>query len=492
MLKDIYWKAILVCLLMVSYFTTYTGIISYLGGFGNVSLINMALFAVVVTLVQGLLVWCLLIALSEKYPMVFRWMTIVGYLLFMSISVFFSYAFYYDNLRADSFAVSVYKKEVEVIKANADTYQKKFEEIGFQVDKLAKISSDKATKEDKVGGTCDGKPAKGKGKFNFLRNSEQTHFKKIAKEVGALVTRVEAQIAAFEKKLKDIDESALGNSEAVQNQEIALNKLLKEINKMPDSIEMQEILQRLDSHSGENRKRLVVNNPFNDYAEEEVSCPDAEINEAVKIIQAKVEKLEPIDETVELFDPNDKKEVISRALLVFADFFGIDLEDSGDKSEKTPEITGADYYPLIGGIFVDLMIFFVGVLGIYVKQYNEPDPIETKAYLESPHTTLDRVEKYVHHTAWGVLLVLPNIAKRPSFSTSSTGVQAVGESSDKDVKKLKLICSTNRRFRLVASDVPTKDLPSSLQKKYESSNIPSVTIYSLSATNWKRFVVSLL
>ena len=137
---------------------------------------------------------------------------------------------------------------------------------------------------------------------------------------------------------------------------------------MPDSIEMQEILQRLDSHSGENRKRLVVNNPFNDYAEEEVSCPDAEINEAVKIIQAKVEKLEPIDETVELFDPNDKKEVISRALLVFADFFGVDLEDSGDKSEKTPEITGADYYPLIGGVFVDFLIFWVMFIGLVLNK----------------------------------------------------------------------------------------------------------------------------
>ena len=366
MKKSLYWSLLLL-LCATSIFTIYTGIISYLGGFTNTSVINMILFAVVVTLVQGLLVWCLIIALSEKYPMVFRLITIVGYLLFMSISVFFSYAFYYDNLRADSFAVSVYKEEVEVIMANADTYQTKLEEIRYKVNDLAKLSQKKANRENKIGGTCDGLAATAQGKFNYLRNTEQTYFASVADDVDTLVTSVETKIEAFEKKLKDVDEAALGDSEAVQNQEIALNKLLKDINKMPESIEMQEILEKLDSHSGENRRELKSKDPFQNYDEVTVSCKDGEITQSVNIIQSKVKKLEPI-EVVELFDPNDKKEVIARALLVFADLFGIDIDkDTQTNDEETKEITGADYYPLVGGVLVDLMIFFVILIGRFSK-----------------------------------------------------------------------------------------------------------------------------
>ena len=480
-----------IVLSIVSFFTSFTGIISYLGGFENTTIVNAILFALVVTLIQILLVVCLHIALSD-YPFPVRVLTFIGYVFFMLISVFFSYAFYYDNLRADSFAVMVYDKKVTTIKDNAENYKKAFENIRSKTDRLATRSSEKASREAQIGGTCDGKAEIGVGKFNQLRILEKKHFNGVSENVNVLVQQVETQITDFEAKLniiKNEAKSILGDSKAVQAQELELNNMLKEINGITESSEMKSILYDLDSHSGDNRKNLRSVDPFKDNTNVIVKCLDPDITKDIEAIKKEIKDLKPIPE-VELFDPNDKKVVIGRSLLVFSDFFSIGEE----KVAIAEEIETADKYPLLAGALVDLMIFFVGVLGIYVKQYNEPDPfLEPKAYLESDESTLlNHVEKYVQDTAWGLLLVLPNIAKRPTISASSQHIQAFGESMDKDVKKLKLICSTNRRFRLVASDVPIQDLPPSLQKKYESSNIPSVTIYSLSLTNWKRFVVSLL
>lgn len=411
--KNIKLTLILVILLsIISFVTSYKGlVILNVENDNDLSQWQNIFIAFMVFTIQATLVVTLLFMI-HGYRRITRFLSLLVYIVAMLFSVFFSYGWWYEVFRADSYAQEVYKDGVEGIRANAKTYEQSFANVGEMADELSKYSAKRARDENLYGGTCDEKSLPGKGALNYLRNDEAKRFGVIAEDVGGLEEKVAKHVSELNRLLDDLDLSEEG---IVAQRERELNDIVTLIGGYREGSESTRIRQQLEERRGDKRKFLESQNPKSD-ERTVVSCMDEEITRKIDALIAAMDAL-PEPQKVTLFDQSNNRTVLQRSWQVFASL--MDLDTVTNTKEKLAELklTSTDYVPLVAGLLIDLFILVLGLIDgleygrAYTgRRYSKAEARAMDDFHQSPHSENDQIsllQPYLYNGWFSHYLILP-------------------------------------------------------------------------------------
>ncbi|CAA6822845.1 MAG: Unknown protein [uncultured Thiotrichaceae bacterium] len=411
--KNIKLTLILVILLsIISFVTSYKGlVILNVENDNDLSLWQNIFIAFMVFTIQATLVVTLLFMI-HGYRRITRFLSLSVYIVAMLFSVFFSYGWWYEVFRADSYAQEVYKDGVESIRTNAKTYEQSFSNVREVADELSKYSAKRARDENLYGGTCDEKSLPGKGALNYLRNDEAKRFGNIAEDVGGLQEKVGKHISELNRLLDDLDLSEEG---IVAQRERELNDIVALIGGYREGSESTRIRKQLEERRGDKRKFLESQNPKTD-ERTVVSCLDTEITRKIDALIAALDAL-PEPRKVTLFDQNNNRTVLQRSWQVFASL--MDFDTVTDTKAKLAELnlTSTDYVPLVAGLLIDLFILVLGLIDglehgrAYTgRRYSKSEAKAMQDFHQLPPSENDQIsllQPYLYNGWFSHYLILP-------------------------------------------------------------------------------------
>jgi len=350
----------LLVLSSISFYTTYDGLIRFsYGSFSQTPTVFIIVLALFVTVLQGMLLFSLYEMLHTQILIKPLWLIV--YLVTMGVSVFFSYSFYYNLFRADSYAFDNFSSQLNQIKSSALNYQDSFLQVRNDTEKLANYSRRRAEEERQRGGTCGYMSPPKSGPRSRYRDKEAKIFTALSSDISDLYDGVSTDIRKLEDLVKAYMENKdnKDNTDAIQND---MNKIVLKLNRYKISGKVSNLNSTIRDHMYDRRK--TDGKDALGYA---IACPDENIDIKGTAIVKQVKALPKVQDVV-LFDPNSDVEVLSRALTVFMQIPKALLPESTlDKlfSKKTKteadatKITPLDYAPLLLGGLIDLFIFIV-------------------------------------------------------------------------------------------------------------------------------------
>ena len=321
----------------------------------------------VVCLLQTLLVKALYGAISAWFKAVERKRYVFGglissawlliYLFIMSLSVFFSYQFYYERMSADVFAKDTYQQAVDDILSNTQQFGRQFDDAAKELDRLAQISSTLKAEENAHGGTCGGLAWRGCGSVCSLRETEATEFAHHSKRLNQLDQDLQAKIAEILLAGKNFQVKNFANDAA------QLKKLVGDANYLLASSSDMLVLKRALAER-KNRASLSAIRQLPTGGSKTLSGIDCssekppQIKPGIEQAEASLSRITPIT-VPPLFNANDRQAVLGRAFEVFKSFF---VSSETGKTSKPTHISNLDRMPIVIGVAVDLLIFFLGFI----------------------------------------------------------------------------------------------------------------------------------
>lgn len=411
--KNIKLTLILVILLsIISFVTSYKGlVILNVENDNDLSHWQTIFIAFMVFTIQATLVVTLLFMI-HGYRRITRFLSLLVYIVAMLFSVFFSYGWWYEVFRADSYAQEVYKDGVEGIRSNAKTYEQSFANVREVADELSKYSAKRARDENLYGGTCDEKSLPGKGALNYLRNDEANRFGAIAEDVGGLEEKVATHISELNRLLDDLDLSEEG---IVAQRERELNDIVALIGSYRAGAETTRIREQLENRRGDKRKFLESQNPKTD-ERTVVSCLDTEITRKIDALTAALDAL-PEPRKVTLFDQSNNRTVLQRSWEVFASLMDLDTVTNTKEKLSELKLTSTDYVPLIAGLLIDMFILILGLIDglehgrAYTgRRYSQTEARAMQDFHQSPHAENDQLsmlQPYLYNGWFSHYLIVP-------------------------------------------------------------------------------------
>lgn len=350
---------LIILLSVISFVTSYKGLlILHAAGTdaGQISAWQQGFTAFVVLTIQITLVVTLLFTI-HGYRWVTRLLALAVYVVAMLFSVFFSYGWWYEIFRADSYAQEVYEDSVTSIRSNAKAYEQAFGKVQEGADALSKYSALEAREETLYGGTCGEASLPGRGALTYLRDEEAELFTGMAANVSKLQEQVKSRVAELNGLLNDLH---LTDSAAVRQRERELNDIVSQLNQYKHGPQLTRMREQLEDRRGDKRKLLESVNPKND-ERTVVSCEDKTMTGHIDDLLLAFDGL-PDTPKIKLFDQNNSTTVLERAWEVFTAIFT--LRDLGVVQQKVSELklTSSDYMPLVAGFLIDLFIFVLGLI----------------------------------------------------------------------------------------------------------------------------------
>jgi len=488
--KNIKLTLILVILLsIISFVTSYKGlVILNVENDNDLSQWQTVFIAFMVFTIQATLVVTLLFMI-HGYRRITRFLALFVYIVAMLFSVFFSYGWWYEVFRADSYAQEVYKDGIESIRSNAKTYEQSFSNVREVADELSKYSSKRARDENLYGGTCDEKSLPGKGALNYLRNDEATRFGVIAEDVGGLEEKVGEHISELNKLLDDLDLSEEG---IVAVRERELNDIVALIGSYREGSESTRIRTQLEERRGDKRKFLESKDPKVD-ERTVVSCMDTEITRKIDALIAALDAL-PEPRKVTLFDQSNNRTVLQRSWQVFASL--MDLDTVTDTKNKLAELklTSTDYVPLIAGLLIDMFILILGLIDglehgkAYTgRRYSTKEARAMENFHKSPHPENDQLnllQPYIYNGWFSHYLISPIS-------------QAVSTEREQQLQRLVAWLEAHNKIDRFAHGIALEKLPRIMQEFFTMETSANqwrklwrFDVYKINNDVWRELVIA--
>ena len=479
----------LVVLSCISFYTTYDGLVRFsYGSFEQTPQVFIVVLFLFVSVLQGMLLFSLFEMLRSRLLLKFTWLLV--YIVTMGVSVFFSYSFYYNLFRADSYAFDNFSAQLLRVKNSALDYQDAFKSVQVDTSKLADYSRNKAEEERKRGGTCGYISPPNSGPRSRYRDKEDRIFRALAGDITGLYQAVSEDIIQLEKLMDKFNKKKMSTDD-IQN---AMNRTVQRLNGYKSNGNILNLSTTLRSHMYEGRVTDGINS-----SNIAITCPDDNIDIKGTGIIKQVEGLPRVNE-VKLFNPNSEKEVLTRALTVFMSIPKAIVPDSwlaglfGKKSVEeidATKISTIDYAPLFLGGLIDLFIFIVGLAdGIenqrrnwgdrrYKGRYISIQDIPSFAQVGNGYLFLDHFRKHVYRSRTGTHLVIPATMNR--LTAEQRGVLDLAEALE-SANMLGKPRAMNMTFEQLH-----KGIQASLVDVYEDADSRLYTRYLLPKKLWKEF-----
>ena len=420
----------LLVLSCISFYTTYDGLVRFsYGSFEQTPVAFIIVLFLFVSVLQGMLLFSLFEMLRTRILLKMAWLIV--YIVTMGVSVFFSYSFYYNLFRAESYAFDNFSVQLARVKNSALDYQDAFKSVQLNTSKLADYSRAKAKEERERGGTCGYISGPNSGPRSRYRDKEERIFKALSSDITSLYDAVSDDI----KKLENLVE--LFNNKKMSTDDIqdAMNRIVQRLNSYKSNGNVLNLKTTLRAHMYEGRVTDGIS-PSGSV----ITCPDDSIDIKGTGIIKQVESLPKVNE-VKLFNPNSEKAVLSRALTVFMQIPKALIPNSwlsnmfGQKTAENAEatkISSIDYAPLFLGGLIDLFIFIVGLAdGIenqrskwgdkrFKGRYINIHDIPSFAQVGNGYLFLDDFRRHIYRSRTGNHIVIP--ASMDNLSDAHRGI----------------------------------------------------------------------
>ncbi|PID45091.1 MAG: hypothetical protein CSB47_10060 [Proteobacteria bacterium] len=406
---------LIILLSAISFYTSYDGLVRF--SFATpeeASLVSLIVLGLVVFCIQLVLVYALRkMALSRRWMAKVRWLPL--YMLMMSISVFFSYGFYYKLLRAEGFAQENFTAQLNQVRDGAQDYLLAFEAVERGSKQLKLYSERRAREEEKFGGSCGDGSVPGKGPRRTFRNNEALVFSAIAKSIEPLGQQVRRDIG----QLQNIIENYRPDTQDVMSLQNEINGIIHEINTRRNAPVLAESSRVIAQRVGEKRQRIVPT------AAGSIPCPDSTITLNGNAMLKSIEFL-PFMEDVQLFNPFDQRNVLNRAMDVIRSIPGLAVawwknEDLKPLMEHGKDSTRRDdYVPLLLGALVDFVLLIVGLADGYISRrrnwmsadfegdyFSAEDVSKLRAITDMKHLA-SNVQPYLYDSLGQCFFVIPS------------------------------------------------------------------------------------
>jgi hypothetical protein len=477
----------LLVLSSISFYTTYDGLIRFsYGSFAQTPTVFIIVLFLFVTVLQGMLLFSLYEMLHSRFVIKFLWLFV--YLVTMGVSVFFSYSFYYNLFRADSYAFDNFSSQLNQIKKSALNYQDSFLQIRNDTEKLADYSRRRAEEERQRGGTCGYMSPPNSGPRSRYRDKEANIFTALSSDISDLYDGVSTDIRQLEALVKTYMEKK-DNTDDIQNK---MNKVVLKLNRYKASGKVLNLNSTLRDHMYDRRK--TDGKDALGYA---IACPDENIDIKGTAIVKQITSLPKVQDVL-LFDPNSDVEVLTRALTVFMQIPKAILPDSIlDKlfTKKTQaeadatKITPLDYAPLLLGGLIDLFIFIVGLadglenkkrhwgLKGFSGKYIEVENIPSMGQVANEELFLSDLRSHVHRNRIGYTLIIPASTNR--LNERTRGIQDLVEAMESTN-----LLSKPKKYNSEWNELP-KSLQNSMAELYSDASHRKYNQYKLPTMLWK-------
>ena len=283
------------------------------------------------------------------------------FVIALLFSVFFSFSFYYSLFSADKVVLTQVENKKKELENQLATYRDNFSKLAEAFDDLAKHSQAMLSKEEKMGGSCEGDfslPKKGV-RYRYRLNEMQ------------LFSGYAEQSKNIKNILNDIglDEIEIDNKKYQNDKSQEINRLndilevkIKKIkgfivdSKDDPDIKNEFIIfndrkTELEGHKGVNRLTEDQN----------IKCLDHEIDEKIdKIINDLKAANNSKVQVEQLFDPTDRNQLEFRVIgVIHSVVFG----NIGN------EISDNDYIALFCGVFVECLIIIFTIKYLQANNY---------------------------------------------------------------------------------------------------------------------------
>ncbi|HPE62356.1 MAG TPA: hypothetical protein PLB10_18665 [Thiolinea sp.] len=480
---------LIILLSVISFFTSYKGLL-ILNTENDQSLtaFQIGFTAFMVFTIQTTMVVTLLFSI-QGYRILTRVLALFVYLVAMLFSVFFSYGWWYEVFRAESYAQEVYKDGIESIRRDASTYAYAFAHVREVSGELSKYSSARAREENLYGGTCDEKSVPGRGALNYLRDQEASLFGNMAEDMDALEQRVNTHITDLNKLLDNLDLSQEG---AVARRERELNDIVNQIGNYKTGSGVTRLRTELEAHKGDKRRFLESVNPKTE-EKTVVSCTDAEITRKIDALLVALDDL-PEPRTVTLFDQNNNRTVLQRAWEVLSSLLTLEgLRHPGEQLARL-NLNSTDYIPLVAGGLIDLFILILGFIdGLEYgrrytgRRYSEADARELALFQHQDGSRNDQLrllQPYLYQGWSSYYLIVP-------------AAQAVQSDTERQLLRLMAWLEAHQKVKSFAAGVPFERLPAVMQEFFTMDTelnhwrqLWHFDIYRINPKTWRELVIS--
>lgn len=477
----------LLVLSCISFYTTYDGLIRFsYGSFDKTPAVFVVVLFLFVTVLQGMLLFSLFELLRSRIYLKVLWLIV--YIVTMGVSVFFSYSFYYNLFRAESYAFDNFSSQLNRVKDSAQDYQNAFSQIKADTVNLANYSRKRAEEERQFGGTCGYQSAPKAGPRSRYRDKEERVFTALSDDITDLNKKVSADILQLEALVKNYQK----DDQITDNIQNSMNKIVQRVNSYKENGKLINLSETLRDHMYEKRKT-----DGNHADGLPITCPDDNIDIKGTSILKQIDILPQVSD-VELFDPDSDHEVLGRALTVFMQIPKALLPENFIKQfipEKTVEqadatkITNLDYSPLILGGLIDLFIFIVGLAdGLENRRYRWAQSSFKGRYIQSEDIPkfgdianeplfIEHLRNFIHRNRWGADIIIPS--NPLTLPDSERGIFDLIEA----LEAFEILKNPKKQNLPLAA--LTVSMQNSLAYLFEDAEEREFTVYKLPNTIWR-------
>jgi len=468
---------IVLLLSLVSFYTSYDGLRHYMFGqnpqdasWGLLILLGFLVFLIQLLLIVALSRLTQRISLSNKVSMLFL------YFIAMGFSVFLSYSYWYQAIQADNYAYNNFNTQLDDSLSDVGIYQDTFLNIKKIAEELAEYSQETALLEKNRGRTCGDNSSPGAGPRLSLRNNEEQLFTLMNNNISILSDQVT-------RKINKLDSIRYGYSPETDIKKLQkeMNIVIAAVNRYKQNPALVRAKTALKEHSGDARNTLNV---LHNEKERSVSCPDTIITQKSQRLLERIHDL-PALKNIRLFDVQNDREVMARALKVFLVIPSavkglvspsIETAEEIEAKKSAEAVKSSDFTPLILGVMIDLIIFFVGYSnGKYTQQRNylsgkyHGQHFSVNDAIKINHVfnikdLRENLQWFHHQLGRKHLIIIPSDTYRQSDDLNKRNLVSLMES-----------LLANRRVSLHALRVPFTTLPKNMRRRF--SNLAKETLF---------------
>lgn len=382
------WKklVLVIGLGVLSWVATYIGMLELIeANMGELPLVHKGVIGFSVAMLMIMIVW-LLDQIFAPIGWVNRLAFIAGYVFLTIISVGFGFGFYWKVLESRSESARSAESAVSQVQGSLHAASTRMTQLSTTLDQLNQISVAKAELERSKGTSCpNSRP--GDGPRRKLRDDDAQRFGFAADFVKSRVATVNGELAALDSDLAKI---ASDDKTTVDEKSGTRNEFMRSLGRKLDmtvtgfnAFRTDPQLKQLRADLAERAERTE----FPDSAKGTFSCPDAQLQQALKGVVRAIDQLPEIEKP-KIAAVEGSEATIEAFRRLTATFYGLlsfkmppsadELRDLQKKAVQSVEASPAtpkslasgdvavglskrDYIPLAIALFVDLCLLLVSM-----------------------------------------------------------------------------------------------------------------------------------
>lgn len=458
---------------LISFYTSYTGLVKLAG----VSEYNYVLKVFMAILVLGLQIALVFSVNAFYFKDLFKrnWIKAVVvlciYLITMTLSVTFSFSYWYEEFSAESYAKRSSEIQLNRVKNSLIEAKNSFSTMESSLTRISNYSITLSNREKTFGGTCGGVARTGEGPFTWLRADDAAYTKNYSKEIQKLKKDLEKEIEEVSTYLESFDPK--GN--VLEFNQIVNDRITSINLKFFNNPILKSLKSLLLERSGQNRKNISVVSKKTGRTSIE-SCMDRDFTFGANRVIRGINSLTSI-ELLNFFNMSDSKKLFGRTTGVLFALIdpSYEIKSTSDMTNPT-DITYEDIYAVLGGFVIDLLILFIAIYGKEPKVELVPIKVVKKILNgDYPNEVLNKLRPFLAEMNKFHLIAIPNDV----------------EDEDIDNKKQFMIyMQQNKLAKLYINEIKATRLnryfSNSLKEKYSESTF---RVYKISKTKFNQFVL---